>query len=129
MLEARTRTGKIALQLILTVLVLPFLFPLVAMVEGSLKGLGWGNYLAVLSLPQLPLFFRNSAIIAALTVALVYACTMLAAFGFAKLRIRGKEFFFWVLLAALTLPEVVLITPLFVTATENLHAGNPRCTH
>jgi ABC-type glycerol-3-phosphate transport system permease component len=118
MLEARTRTGKIALQLILTVLVLPFLFPLVAMVEGSLKGLGWGNYLAVLSLPQLPLFFRNSAIIAALTVALVYACTMLAAFGVAKLRIRGKEFFFWVLLAALTLPEVVLITPLFVTATE-----------
>jgi ABC-type glycerol-3-phosphate transport system permease component len=118
MLEARTRTGRLVLQLVITLLALPFLFPLVAMVQGSLAGQGWGNYLAVLSLPELPLFFRNSLIICAITIAIVWATTMLAAFGFAKLRIRGKEFFFWMLLAALTLPEVVLITPLFVTATS-----------
>ncbi|MGW9111683.1 carbohydrate ABC transporter permease [Microbacterium sp. NPDC055683] len=117
MLEVRTRKARIALQILLTLMVLPFLLPLVAMVQGSLAGQGWGNYVAVLSLPQLPLFFRNSIIICALTIAIVWACTMLAAFGFAKLRVRGKEFYFWMLLAALTLPEVVLITPLFVTAT------------
>lgn len=38
--------------------------------------------------------------------------------GFAKLRIWGKEIFFWMMLAALTLPEVVLLTPLFSTFTR-----------
>ena len=40
---------------------------------------------------------------------------MLAAFGFSKLHIRGKEIYFWMMLACLTLPEVVLLTPLFAT--------------
>lgn len=117
MLEARTRLGRLGLQVLVTVLVIPFLIPLVAMIQGSLQGIGWRNYLVVLSLPQLPLFFRNSLIIAGLTILLVYLCTMLAAFGFAKLHIHGKEIFFWLLLAALTLPEIVLVTPLFVTAS------------
>ena len=41
---------------------------------------------------------------------------MFAAFGFSKLHIRGREIYFWMMLAALTLPEVVLLTPLFATA-------------
>lgn len=118
MLEAHTRWGKLTLQIVVTLITVPFLIPLVVMVQGSLAGQGWGNYVAVLSLPQLPSFFINSAIISLLTIAIALICTVLAAFGFAKLRIRGKEFFFWVLLAALTLPEVVLVTPLFVTATS-----------
>lgn len=117
MLEARTPLGRIGLQALLTVLVLPFLVPLVAMVHGSLQGIGWRNYLVVLSLPELPLFFRNSVIVAGLVILITLVCTMLAAFGFAKLHIRGKEVFFWLLLAALTLPEIVLVTPLFVTST------------
>lgn len=118
MLEARTRWGRLALQIIVTVLTIPFLIPLVVMVQGSLAGRGWGNYVAVLSLPQLPGFFVNSVIVSVLTIVLALLCTLLAAFGFAKLQIRGKEFFFWLLLAALTLPEIVLVTPLFVTATS-----------
>jgi ABC-type glycerol-3-phosphate transport system permease component len=98
-------------------MVLPFLFPLIAMVQGSLKGTGWNNYRVVLSISILPRFFLNSAIIAGGTVLLVYVCTMLAAFGFAKLRIRGKSVFFWMILSCMTLPEVVLLTPLFTTAT------------
>jgi raffinose/stachyose/melibiose transport system permease protein len=41
---------------------------------------------------------------------------MMAAYGFAKLHIRGREVYFWMMLAALTLPEVVLLTPLFSSA-------------
>jgi ABC-type glycerol-3-phosphate transport system permease component len=98
-------------------MILPYLFPLIVMVQGSLAGLGWQNYQIVLAVGEVPLFFRNSAIIALCTIAIVYCCTMLAAFGFSKLHIRGKEIYFWMILAALTLPEVVLVTPLFVTAT------------
>jgi multiple sugar transport system permease protein/raffinose/stachyose/melibiose transport system permease protein len=113
--EVRHRWSKIALQLLATVLVLPFLFPLIVMVQGSLAGDGWGNYRDVLSVPGFFRFFLNSAIIAAGVIVLVYAVTMLAAYGFAKLHIRFREVYFWMLLACLTLPEVVLLTPLFTT--------------
>lgn len=116
MFEARTAGGKVVLQVLATVLVLPFLFPLIVMVQGSLAGNGWGNYKAVLQVPGLARFFLNSAIIAASVIVIVYIATMLAAFGFAKLHIRGREIYFWMLLACLTLPEVVLLAPLFTTA-------------
>ncbi len=101
------------MQVLVTLMVLPFLFPLIVMVQGSLAGQGWENYRTVLSQPELPLFFRNSVIIALITIALVLAATMLAAFAFSKLWLRGREVFFWLLLAALTLPEVILLTPMF----------------
>ncbi len=116
MFDLRRRSTRIAVQVTLTLLVLPFLFPLAAMVRGSLEGQGWQNYAAVLSVPALPLFFRNSLVIALGTLVLVYVCTMLAAYGFSKLRIRFKEVYFWLLIATLALPEVVLLTPMFTTA-------------
>jgi len=118
MFETRRVRTRVLLQVLLTVLVIPFVFPLVAMVQGSLKGAGWSNYGTVLSLPLLPGFFKNSAIIAAAVIVIVLVCTMTAAFGFSKLHIKGKEFFFWLLLACLTLPGVVLLSPLFATVTR-----------
>jgi raffinose/stachyose/melibiose transport system permease protein len=113
--EARRPLNKLLLQLLATLIAIPYLFPLVVMVQGSLSGEGWGNYRAVFSVSAFPTFFRNSALIAVITILIVYSFTMLAAFGFSKLNIRGKEIYFWMILAALTLPEVVLLTPLFAT--------------
>lgn len=115
MFEVRRWWSKALLQLVATALVLPYLFPLVAMVQGSLAGDGWGNYGDVLRVPGFFRFFVNSAIIAAGVIVLVYVVTMLAAYGFAKLHIRFREVYFWMLLACITLPEVVLLTPLFTT--------------
>lgn len=117
MFDVRTRRSRIGLQIFATVMVLPFLAPLVAMVQGSLAGLGLENYAKVFATGVVGTYFKNSILISAATIGLVYVCTMLAAFGFAKLRIGGKEIWFWVLLAALTMPEAVLLTPLFVTAS------------
>lgn len=118
MFETRHLGTRILLQILLTVLVIPFVFPLVAMVQGSLAGAGWDNYRTVLSLPLLPGFFINSAKLSAAVILIVLACTMAAAFGFSKLHIRGKELYFWLLLVALTLPGVVLLAPLFATVTR-----------
>ena len=118
MFETRRLSSKVILQVILTIMVLPFLFPLIAMVQESLSGQGWGNYKAVWATGVVPQFFRNSAIIALGVIIIVYCLTMLAAFGFSKLHVRWKEIFFWMMLAALTLPEVVLLTPLFSTAVH-----------
>lgn len=116
MLETRSRLSKIVLQVLVTLMVLPFLFPLVAMVQGSLAGQGWGNYLAVFAIPGLGRYFLNSTVIAVATIAIVFVCTLFAAFAFSKLRVPGKELYYWLLIAGLTLPEIVLITPLFATA-------------
>src|ERR1700728_2765512 len=118
MFETRRLSSKIVLQVILTIMVLPFLFPLIAMVQESLAGQGWDNYRVVWDTGVVPEFFRNSAIIAAGVIIIVYALTMLAAFGFSKLHIRGREIYFWMMLVALTLPEVVLLTPLFATTIK-----------
>jgi multiple sugar transport system permease protein/raffinose/stachyose/melibiose transport system permease protein len=117
MFEARSPLARVGLQVLVTVMVIPFLFPLVVMVQGSLAGNGWGNYAAVLAVPGLGQFFINSAVIAASVIVLVYVVTMLAAYGFAKLRVPFRELWFWLLLACLTLPEVVLLAPLFATDT------------
>jgi len=118
MFETRRLRTRLLLQLLLTTLVVPFVFPLVTMVRVSLSGAGWGNYQTVLSVPLLPRFFLNSALLAGAVILIVLACTLTAAFGFSKLRIVGKEVYFWCLLAALTLPGVVLLTPLFATVTR-----------
>lgn len=118
MFEARTWRGRTALQALATVLVLPFLFPLVVMVKGAFAGEGLRNFTAVLAVPGFARFFVNSVVIAAGVIVLVYVVTTMAAFGFAKLHIRFREVYFWLLLACLTLPEVVLLTPLFVTAVR-----------
>jgi multiple sugar transport system permease protein/raffinose/stachyose/melibiose transport system permease protein len=115
MFEVRRWWSKGILQLVATLLVLPYLFPLIAMVQGSFQGDGWGNYRDVLQVPGFFRFFVNSAVIAAGVIAIVYVVTMLASYGFAKLHIRAREVYFWLLLACLTLPEVVLLTPLFTT--------------
>ena len=115
MFEVRTLPGRIGLQLLVTLLTIPFLLPLIAMVQGSLAGQGFQNYVAVLSVGNIWNFFISSIIIAAGVIVLVYAVTMFTAFGFAKFRIPGKEVYFWLLLACLTLPEVVLLAPLFAT--------------
>lgn len=118
MFEVRSRAARITLQVVATIMVLPFLWPLVAMVQGSLAGAGFRNFVKVFETGVVPTYFRNSIIVAGVTIVIVYSVTMLAAFGFAKLRLAGKEIYFWVLLAALTMPEAVLLTPLFVTASS-----------
>ena len=115
MFEIRTQKSKIILQIVLLLMTLPYLLPLVQMVIGSLGGTGLANYVAVWETGVVPTYFRNSLIVAVSVIALVEVLCMVAGFGFSKLHIRGKEFFFWAILVALTLPEVILLTPLFVT--------------
>ncbi len=114
----RSKFQQISIQLILTILVVPFVVPLFVMVRGSFAGRGWENYRAVTQVPFFLYFFRNSAIIALAVIAISYVVTMMAAYAFSRLRIRGKEVFFWMIMGALTLPEVVLIAPLFATASK-----------
>ncbi len=115
MFEIRSLKSKIILQFVLLILTIPYVVPLIQMFVGSLGGRGFLNYKAVWDTGVVPIYFRNSIIIAASVILLVYIFSMTAGFGFAKLHVFGKEVFFWMILVALTLPEVILLSPLFVT--------------
>ena len=115
MFELRTRRSRIVLQIVLLLMVIPYALPLVQMVSGSLGGRGFHNYVAVWETGVVPIYFRNSAIISGSVILLVYIFSMTAGFGFSKLRIFGKDVYFLLILVSLTLPEVILLSPLFVT--------------
>jgi raffinose/stachyose/melibiose transport system permease protein len=119
MLDIRSRVGKVAIQVALTVAIVPFAFPLVVMLAGSFGGQGAVvNYTAVVSRPEFVGFFLNSARIAIGVVLITYVCTMLAAYALAKLRLRFREAVFYFLVAALTLPSAALSVPLFITIRQ-----------
>lgn len=118
MLEVRHLRSRIILQVVLALLTIPFLLPLVQMVRGAFAGRGFHNFVVVWETGVVPTFFRNSALLSIAVIALVYVGSMTAAFGFSKLKVRGKEIYFWLMIVALTLPEVILLSPLFVTFTK-----------
>jgi ABC-type glycerol-3-phosphate transport system permease component len=124
MFELRTWRSRLGMTLLTTLFVIPLIIPMWTMVAGSLQGAGWGNYATVLNLNGFWSYFVNSGIIAAFTIAIVYVLTMAASFGFSKLRIRNKEVYFWMLMGVLTMPEVVLLTPLVVMVAKANMAGS-----
>jgi len=118
MFEVRTLRSRILLQVVLALMTIPFLLPLVQMVRGAFAGRGFENFVVVWQTGVVPTFFKNSALLSLAVISLVYVGSLTAAFGFSKLRVRGKEIYFWLMIAALTLPEVILLSPLFVTFTK-----------
>ena len=72
------------------------------------------NYVDLFSRSSMGLFLFNSTKIALLSVLGVSLSSSLAAFAFARMRFRGKEPLFAVLLATMMIPSQVTIIPTFV---------------
>ena len=106
-----------------------FLFPLFWMATTSLKTMEqayafpprwipnpimWENYQRLFT--ELPFFAfsANSVLIAVLNTAGVVFTSALCAFGFARLRARGRDFLFIVLLSTIMLPYQVILVPTFI---------------
>lgn len=110
-----TRRQQIIFQILATVIVLPFLAPLVAIVAISFDGAGaWTNYTTVLAETPFLRFALNSAAISIGTIVVVYASTMLAGYALAKLKFKGRRLVFYAILAGLVLPAISLLVPMFI---------------
>ena len=59
-------------------------------------------------------YFGNSVFITVLTVALVLVISLLAGYGFGRLRFHGREILFIGLMSALFLPAPAILVPIFV---------------
>lgn len=116
----RATTGqRIFYQVFATVLVIPFLFPLVSIVAISFSGQGAvANYSAVITETPFLRFMLNSAIISIGTIAVIYVFTMLAGYAFAKLDFTGKTLLFNAILVGLVLPSIALMVPMFIIVRQ-----------
>jgi len=71
------------------------------------------NYLAVWDVLPFNRFLANTAVLTGLsTLGALLSCSVVA-FGFARLRFRGRDFFFTLLLATMMLPSQVTLIPQF----------------
>lgn len=74
----------------------------------------WENYTEALTYKPFGLYLRNSLIIVILNVIAVVFSASFVAYGFARIRFWGRNFWFGVVMATLFLPYTILIVPQFV---------------
>ncbi|MBZ0300108.1 MAG: carbohydrate ABC transporter permease [Anaerolineae bacterium] len=72
------------------------------------------NYTEALTYKPFHLYLRNSMIIVALNEIAVLGSASICAYGFARIRFWGREFWFALVLGTLMLPYIVLVVPTFV---------------
>jgi ABC-type glycerol-3-phosphate transport system permease component len=78
----------------------------------------WANFADVWLGDDFGRYLINSVFLAVVTVAGMLATSLLAAYAFAKLRFRGKELLFSLLLSTLMIPEVVTVIPNFLAVSS-----------
>ncbi|HSI72275.1 MAG TPA: carbohydrate ABC transporter permease [Fimbriimonas sp.] len=80
------------------------------------KELTWENFQLVLTNPNAPfmLFFRNTFVISAIATFGVLMSAALVAYAFARLKFRGRDRLFLLLLSTMMLPGMVTMIPSYV---------------
>ncbi len=120
---------KIASFIALIVTTFLMLLPLFFMVSTSLKSSremlrfpptffpeswSFGNYMEIFDTLQFGTLYKNSLLIAVVTVLGTLVSSALAAYGFARYRGRGNSFWFMLLLSTMMLPYPAIMVPQFI---------------
>ncbi|MCX6434225.1 MAG: carbohydrate ABC transporter permease [Actinobacteria bacterium] len=119
--------GRVLLFVLMIVVAIVMFYPFWFMISASFKtqrqfmaGTGfslesWQKLLTVLPVGQQLL---NSAIVCALSIAIIVAVSTLAGFAFAKLRYRASTLFFLLIIAAMLIPMQSIIIPAYVNISK-----------
>lgn len=117
----------------LVVIAVIMLMPFVWLVTSSLKPqiqifqyppqwipnpIRWENYVNALTYKPFGLYLRNTLIIVTLNVIAVVFTSSFCAYGFARIRFPGRNFWFGIVMATLFLPYAILIVPQFIIFTR-----------
>lgn len=74
----------------------------------------WGNYPEALTVLPFHIFLKNTVIVTVLTILGQVLSASLVAFGFARLRFRGREALFVLVISTMMIPPQVTLIPTFV---------------
>ena len=135
--RSRRLASNAAWYVILTTLATITVFPFLWMLLTSLKGPTdpvtsvppqflpgsptLANYQKVLASLPILTFFQNSIIVAVLVTGLNVLVSSMAAYPLAKMRFKGREAIFYLLLATLIVPAQLTYIPSFVLAVNVFH--------
>jgi raffinose/stachyose/melibiose transport system permease protein len=126
-----SRGERVTTYALLILMAVMFAFPLYAAVQKSLEVNGWRNYVYLFTDPigVVPIWqtYINTFVIGLLHAALVLAIATSAGYAFSRLRFRGREVTFSLVLLFLAIPGVALIVPVYRITQElglfNTHLG------
>lgn len=125
---ARRRLGRIALYAGLVLLAVPFVFPTWWMITSSFKPISQifafpptmlpanptaQPYIDAMTLQPFARQYVNSLYIAAVVTGTTMLCSAMAGYAFARIRFRGANALFMLVLTGLLVPAEVTIVPLF----------------
>ena len=74
----------------------------------------WENYVKIWQVIPLATFVKNTSIVTGLCILGELLTASMVAFAFARLRFRGKNVLFWLVLSSMMLPLQVTMIPLFI---------------
>ncbi|MBW7453657.1 carbohydrate ABC transporter permease [Paenibacillus sepulcri] len=129
-MKSAVRFGQGVLYLLLTVSAVLILVPYYWMISTSLKSaaevvrvpptlfpteLRWQNYADAIVQAPLLTYLCNNLIVGIATLTISTTVSLLAAFAFARLRFRGKNMLFFVVLSTMMIPQEMLIITNFQT--------------
>ncbi len=115
------------------------LFPFFWMITGSLKTyneitanpivwwpavIQWNNYKEALEFAPFDIFFVNTLIVCTANTVITLFTTVLAAFAFSRLKFRGQNVLFVLLLATLMIPSQLLIITNYKTVAVDMHLND-----
>jgi len=118
---------------VLILLAIIMLFPFMWLLSSSLKNQlqifayppewipnppRWENFVEALTFRPFHLYLRNSLAIAALNVTAVVLTSSFCAYGFARIRFRGRDLWFAIVIATILLPNIVTLVPQFIIFTR-----------
>ncbi len=127
--RATERIGRMIATLLVAIGALGVLFPIVWMLSTSLKPSGdvflmpprwipqpimWSNYPEALDFMKANRVFANSTIVAVLSVIGVTLSSAVTAYPFARLRARGSNLLFFLVISVMMLPAQVTLIPQFL---------------
>jgi len=120
---------KIFLYMLMSVGALIFTLPFLWMISTSLKPstqvfiypiqwipkpFVWRNYIDAWKSAPFGTYYLNTVIITILTLLGTVMSSILSAYGFARLRFKGRDFLFLLILSAMMLPNQVTVIPQFI---------------
>ncbi len=120
---------RLATIAILIVIAVVMFMPFVWLVSSSLKQqhqifqyppqwipspVQWDNYVNALTYKPFHLYLRNSLLIIILNEIATLGTASLCAYGFARLRFPGRDFWFAIVIGTMIMPYVVLVVPTFI---------------
>ncbi|WP_369068671.1 carbohydrate ABC transporter permease [Kineococcus terrestris] len=127
-----TTRPAVVSQVLLTLVLLLFLVPFAWMVATALKpaaevfgeprlvgsSLRFDNFTTAWSYVPFGRFMVNGIVVSVAGTLVTCVTSVLAAYAFARLEFRGREFFFLLYLVTLMVPQEVMVVPMFILMQE-----------